>query len=103
MGTVMTEEAMELLKPGYVSPLVAWLSHDSCESTGDLFEVGAGWISRVRWQRSQGEYFNLSGFSVDDVADSWEKINDFTEPTYPTATGHTFSAIQLHPELQGKD
>ena len=58
MGTAMTEEAMELLKPECVSSLVACLSNESCDATGQLFKVGAGWMSPVRWQRSQGVYFN---------------------------------------------
>ncbi len=99
MGTVMDEEAMELLKPEVVSPLVAWLCHEDCTSSGDLFEVGAGWISRVRWERSQGSYFDPAGFSVDDVADQWEAINDFTDAEYPTGTSSTFKSIQKNPHL----
>ena len=99
MGTVMTEEAMELLKPECVSPLVAWLSHESCEATGQLFEVGAGWMSRVRWQRSQGAYFNPEGFSVGEVADAWDRINDFSDPVYPTSIGLTFKTTQGNPHL----
>lgn len=101
MGTVMDEKAMDLLRPEVVSPLVAWLCHDSCDSTGDLFEVGAGWISRVRWERSQGAYFPPTGFSPDDVADSWSTINDFNNATHPTNTGATMKAIGANPHLTG--
>ncbi len=99
MGTVMDEQAMTLLKPEVVSPLVAWLCHEDCESTGNLFEVGAGWISRVRWERSEGAYFDPAGFSPDDVRSAWEKINDFTNASHPTSTGTTFQAIQQNPHL----
>jgi NAD(P)-dependent dehydrogenase (short-subunit alcohol dehydrogenase family) len=99
MGTVMDEKAMDLLKPEVVSPLVAWLCHESCESTGGLFEVGAGWISRVRWERSQGAYFPPTGFTPDNVQDAWETINDFTNATHPTNTGHTMKAIGGNPHL----
>ncbi len=99
MGTVMDEQAMALLRPEAVSPLVAWLCHEECDSTGGLFEVGAGWISRVRWERSEGAYFAPSGFTIDDVAESWETVNDFAHGTHPTNTGATMKAIGANPHL----
>ncbi len=99
MGTVMDEKAMDLLKPEVVSPLVAWLCHESCDSTGGLFEVGAGWISRVRWERSQGAYFDPAGFAADDVQAAWQKINDFSDATHPSCTAATMKAIGGNPHL----
>ncbi len=96
MGTVMDENAMKMLSPEAVSPLVAWLCHEDCEATGQLFEVGAGWMSRVRWERSQGDYFR-DGFTLDDVAESWDKINDFTDSITPSGTGDTMRAIGANP------
>lgn len=52
--TVMPADVVEALKPEYVAPFVAFLSHESCEDNGALFEVGAGYIAKQRWQRSAG-------------------------------------------------
>ena len=96
MGTIMDDDAMKLLAPEAVSPLVAWLCHEDCEASGELFEVGAGWISRVRWERSQGTYFD-AGFDTNDVADAWEKINDFSDATHPRHGGDSIKAVAANP------
>ena len=100
LGSVMDENAMALLNPELVSPLVAYLCHDSCDSAGELFEVGAGWISKVRWERSEGAYFDPKGFSIDDVEGAFEKIGDFTNATHPTSTGSSMKALAANPMLQ---
>jgi|TARA_Y100000310_G_scaffold309731_1_gene354161 3-hydroxyacyl-CoA dehydrogenase/3a,7a,12a-trihydroxy-5b-cholest-24-enoyl-CoA hydratase len=99
MGTVMDEEAMNRLSPAAVSPLAAWLCHEDCDANGELFEVGAGWISRVRWERSQGAYLKPAGFDPEDVAEVWNQVNDFTDATHPVDTGSTMQAIGRNPNL----
>jgi hypothetical protein len=41
-ATVMPEDILAKLKPEFVSGLVGYLCHESCEETGSLFEVGHG-------------------------------------------------------------
>jgi len=53
-ATVMPAEVVEALSPDYVAPFVAFLAHDSCNENGGLFEVGAGYIAKQRWQRTAG-------------------------------------------------
>ena len=45
---------VEALKPEFIAPLVLYLCHESCEESHALFEVCAGWVAKVRWQRSEG-------------------------------------------------
>ena len=47
--TVMAKEIVDALKPDYIVPLVAYLCHDSTEENGSLFEIGAGYIAKLRW------------------------------------------------------
>ncbi|ARU89564.1 SDR family oxidoreductase [Pseudomonas sp. M30-35] len=88
-GTRMTEglippQVFEQLKPELVSPLVVYLASNSCEETSGLFEVGGGWIGKVRWERSLGAGFDpREGFSPEDVAAHWAQICDFENAAHP--------------------
>jgi len=74
--TVLPKELVDALKPEYVSPLVAWLCHDDCEENGSVFEVGAGWVSKVQMQRSEGYSFPLP-FKIETVQEKWDEVCDF--------------------------
>jgi 3-hydroxyacyl-CoA dehydrogenase/3a,7a,12a-trihydroxy-5b-cholest-24-enoyl-CoA hydratase len=81
---IFPDEIMGAIKSEYISPLVAWLCHESCEETGSLFEVGAGWIGKLRWERSLGHGFPLGeSFTAADVKEQWDKITDFGGATHP--------------------
>jgi NAD(P)-dependent dehydrogenase (short-subunit alcohol dehydrogenase family) len=59
--TVMPQEIVDALRPEFVMPLVLMLCDENSSETGGLYEVGAGWIGKVRWERTKGT--NFSSFS----------------------------------------
>jgi len=95
--TVFPPDLVQALKPEYVAPLVAYLCHDTSKTNGQLFEVGAGWISALRWQRTKGAFIDTSkGLTPEDVKKNWDKINDFSATTFPTATTDSVSLVMEH-------
>lgn len=53
--TVMPEDLVHALKPEFVTPLVVYLTHESCTETGQIFEAGAGWFGTQQLYRSKGK------------------------------------------------
>ena len=53
--TVMPDDLVQALKPEYVTPLVVYLTHESCTETGKIFEGGAGWYGTTQLYRSKGK------------------------------------------------
>ena len=83
--TVLPKEITDALKPEYVSALVAWLAHESCEENGGLFEVGGGLMAKLRWERTEGKLFKLGKpFTPEQVQKAWPTITSFAKSTHPT-------------------
>lgn len=78
-ATVMPEEVVKTLAPDYVAPFVAFLAHEQCPDNGALYEVGAGYIARQRWQRSEGVQYDVNNLSPEAIASQWSKVNDFSK------------------------
>ena len=84
--TVMPQQLVDALKPEFIMPLVVKLCDENSQETGGLYEVGAGFIGKVRWERSKGHSFSVSqGFNAEDVNDAWDEIVDFTDADHPSS------------------
>ncbi|KAG7481477.1 hypothetical protein MATL_G00067070 [Megalops atlanticus] len=93
--TVMPPDLLESLKAEYVAPLVLWLCHEQCQETGSLFEVGAGWIGKLRWERTPGCIVRRrnQAMTPEAVQQSWDQICDFSNATKPATIQESLSTM----------
>jgi NAD(P)-dependent dehydrogenase (short-subunit alcohol dehydrogenase family) len=74
--TRMTEELLgavgDKLDAALVSPIVAWLAHEDCPVTGEIYSAAGGRIARMFIGLCQG-YYNPK-LSVEDVRDNFDQI-----------------------------
>ncbi|KAM8885451.1 peroxisomal multifunctional enzyme type 2 isoform 1-T1 [Spinachia spinachia] len=93
--TIMNPELVASLKPEYIAPMVLWLCHEQCQENGALFEAGAGWIGKLRWERSQGSIVRQKNqpMTPEAVRDQWDRICDFTDATKPKTVQESLLSI----------
>ena len=87
--TRMTEDLLgdlgQKLQPEFVSPLVTYLAHESCEASGRLFSVGGGRVAEVFIGECDG--YTSSSLSPEEVRDNWGQITDREGYTVPAHMG----------------
>jgi 3-hydroxyacyl-CoA dehydrogenase/3a,7a,12a-trihydroxy-5b-cholest-24-enoyl-CoA hydratase len=97
--TILPEDLVEALKPEFVTPLCVYLGHESCTSTGQIYEAGAGWYGTVEFYRSKG--LVIANASAEHVADNWEKICDMRGAKHFESSNEVMA--ELVNVLQGKN
>jgi NAD(P)-dependent dehydrogenase (short-subunit alcohol dehydrogenase family) len=98
--TRMTENLMgalgDKLDPSLVTPIVAWLAHEDCDVSGEIYSVGGGRVARVFIGETQG--FFKPGLTLEDVRDNWSQIRNtdgYVIPSgVPEETGLFFNALK---------
>ena len=60
--------------PALISPIVAWLAHEDCPVSGELYSAGGGRVARIALAEAPGFY--KADLSLEDVRDQFEQIRD---------------------------
>jgi NAD(P)-dependent dehydrogenase (short-subunit alcohol dehydrogenase family) len=98
--TRMTENLMgaigDKLDPSLVTPIVAWLAHEDCDVSGEVYSVGGGRVARVFIGETQGFY--KPDLSLEDIRDNWTQIRNtdgYVIPAnLPEETAMFFNALK---------
>lgn len=75
---------VDAMSPDLVAPMVAYLAHESCPVSGEIYAAGAGRFARIFIASTAGYVHEGAPPTVEDVADHWEAINDETDSWIPT-------------------
>ncbi|MET0146906.1 MAG: SDR family oxidoreductase [Ilumatobacteraceae bacterium] len=87
--TRMTEDIMgplgPKLDPALITPVVVYLGHESCESTGRVYSCGGGRVAEVFIAEAQGYYD--PELTPEGVAGHWAEITDQEDYHVPMNLG----------------
>lgn len=107
-ASIMPPDVLEHLKPEWVVPLVAVLVHkNNTNETGGIFEVGAGHMAKLRWERSEGLLLKADdSYTPGAILKKWNKVIDFSNPQYPSGPNDFMTLLEesmkMGPNEQGE-
>ena len=64
------------MAPQHAAPMAAFLAHETCPVTGEIYTAGAGRFARLFVASTEGYLHPGGAPSLEDVAASWAAIND---------------------------
>jgi NAD(P)-dependent dehydrogenase (short-subunit alcohol dehydrogenase family) len=65
------------MSPDLVAPMVAYLAHESCAVSGEMYLAGGGRFARLFIGATEG-YLKQDSPTLEDVVEHWDQINDET-------------------------
>ncbi len=77
-GRTNEEQAKSPFGPRYLAQLAIWLCHSSTVETGGVFEVGGGYIHRVRNELSNGLHLPGDEHTAENIASNTATLDDFS-------------------------
>ena len=80
--------------PELVSPAVAWLAHEDCPVSGEIFSAAGGRIARMFIGLTHG-YYNPE-LTVEDVRDHWDDIRNEDGYIVPASLNDELKQVLEH-------
>jgi NAD(P)-dependent dehydrogenase (short-subunit alcohol dehydrogenase family) len=100
MGGQAADESGSLavqMAPELVAPMVAFLAHQDCPVSGEIYAAGAGRFARLFIAATPGYVHAMpTPPSIEDVAEHWVTINDETGYSIPTDLGDWSATFMTH-------
>jgi NAD(P)-dependent dehydrogenase (short-subunit alcohol dehydrogenase family) len=84
------------MSPDLVAPMAAFLAHEDCPVSGEIYAAGAGRFARIFIASTQGYVHARSEPTIENVAENWATINDETGYYVPTDLPDWSAAFMAH-------
>jgi len=98
-----TAEASPWMSPDLVAPMVAFLAHEDCPASGEIYAAGFGRFSRIFIASTEGYVHPTPEPTIEDVAQHWAAINDETGYYVPADLVAWSKASMAHLSPNGGD
>ena len=91
------------MSPELVAPMVAFLAHEGCPVSGEIYAAGAGRFARIFVATTEGYVHAAPEATIEDVAANWATINDETGYLVPASLTDWSAAFMAHlPPREGQ-
>ena len=84
------------MSPDLVAPMVAFLAHETCPVSGEIYSAGFGRFARIFIASTEGYVHVTPEPTVEDVAQHWATINDETGYYVPADLMAWSAAFMAH-------
>ena len=84
------------MSPDLVAPMAAFLAHEACPVSGEIYAAGAGRFARIFIASTQGYVHPDPAPTIEDVARNWATINDESGSYVPTDLTAWSAAFMAH-------
>ena len=95
-GQSADEAGSPQMSPDLVAPMAAFLAHEACPVSGEIYAAGAGRFARIFIASTQGYVHSTPEPTMEDVAENWETINDETGYYVPADLTAWSAAFMAH-------
>jgi NAD(P)-dependent dehydrogenase (short-subunit alcohol dehydrogenase family) len=96
--TRMTEDLLgplgDKVAPEYVSPIVTYLAHETCEPTGRIFSVAGGRVAEIFI--AEGPGYTDPDLSPESIAANWDQVTNQDDYAIPTQMGDEIGLYLKH-------
>jgi len=89
------------MSPDLVAPMVAFLAHEDCPVSGEIYAAGFGRFARLFIASTEGYVHPTAEPTIEDVAQHWATINDETGYYVPADLMAWSAAFMAHLDPDG--